>query len=146
MVHIEGRAPDSTALQFGPAHASADPFYDQGSFQFSNGADNYDYRPAERTLSVNGLALRMELDPKSIQLVEHLKKMSRTAREPITRPNQHGIEAASMRILEQSVKGRTSDLGTADPMINVFFRDFVAALPRELAQFDGLCLGVLIKG
>jgi hypothetical protein len=87
----------------------------------------------------------MELDPKFVQIIEHLKEMSGTACESITRPNQHGIEAASMGIFEQSVKGRTSDLGTADPMINVFFYDFVAALPRELAQFDGLCLRVLIE-
>jgi hypothetical protein len=72
----------------------------------------------------------MGLDPKFVQLVEHLKEMSGTAYESIRRPNQHGIEAASMRIFEQSVKGRTSDLGTTDPMINIFFGDFIAALPR----------------
>jgi hypothetical protein len=133
VVHIEGRAPDAPALKFCSPHSSPDPFHDQGFFQFSDGTDNHDYCPAERTLGVNGLALRMELDPKFIQLVEHLKEMSGTACESITRPNQHGVEVASMRILEQSVKSRSSDLRAADAMINIFMDNLVAAPAGELA-------------
>jgi hypothetical protein len=88
----------------------------------------------------------MELDPKSIQLVEHLKEMSGTACESITRPNQHGIETASMRIFEQSVKSRASNLRAAHAMINIFMDNLKAALLGELAQLDGLCLRVLING
>ena len=86
--------PDTTALQFGPAHPRPYSFYDEGSLNLRDCADNHDSCSAERILSVNGLALRMELDSKAIQLVEHLKEMSGTTCESITRPNQHGIEAA----------------------------------------------------
>ena len=87
----------------------------------------------------------MELDPKFVQLIEHLQKMFGAARQPITRPNQHRVETMAMGIFEELVKGWPPNLGATDAVIHVLFNDVVAALPRELAQFEALRFGVLIE-
>ena len=91
------------------------------------------------------MPLRMELDAKFIAFVENLKEVLGAARQPITRPNQHRVETTAMGFFEESVQGWPPNLGATDAVIHVLFNDVVAALPRELAQFDGLRLGVLIE-
>jgi hypothetical protein len=53
----ERRAPDSAALQFGPAHASPDPFNDQGFFQLTDSGDDDHNCSPERTVCVDSFSL-----------------------------------------------------------------------------------------
>jgi hypothetical protein len=87
----------------------------------------------------------VELDPKFIEFVENLKEVLGAPREPVAGPNQDRVETTSMRIFEKSIQGWPPNLGSADAVIHVFFNDFVAALPRELAQLDSLGLRILIE-
>jgi hypothetical protein len=50
-----------------------------------------------------------------------------------------------MGILEQPVEGWASDPGSANPVVDIFLKDGVTALPGELTNFEALSLGVLVK-
>jgi len=91
------------------------------------------------------MPLRMELDAKFIAFVENLKEVLGAARQPITRPNQHRVETTAKGIFKEFVQGWSPNLGAAEAEIHILFNDVVAALPRKLAQFDGLRVGVLVE-
>jgi hypothetical protein len=87
----------------------------------------------------------VELDPKLIEFVENPKEVLRASGQPITGPNEDGVETMAMRIFEESVQSRPPNLGAADAVIYILFNNVVATLSSKLAQFDALCLGVLVE-
>jgi hypothetical protein len=87
----------------------------------------------------------MELDSKFVEFVENLKKVLGAACETITRPDEDSVETVAVRISEEFVQSRPPNLGAADSVIHILFNNVVAALSSKLAQFDGLCLRVLVE-
>jgi hypothetical protein len=145
MIDIKWCTPNTAALQLCSPHASPDAFDNERTLQFGYCGDDDHYRPTKSTVSVNGLALGEELDPEFIEFIEYLQEMFRAPGQSIARPDQHRIEAAALRILQQVIQGWTSHLRPTDPMINVLLNNFIAALPRKLTEFGTLCLRVLVN-
>ena len=71
-IQNECGATDGSAFQFGAPHAGADSLDDQVAFQFSDGADDDDDGPAQRTAGIDLLAKADELDVEPAQFIEHL--------------------------------------------------------------------------
>ncbi len=65
-IDIQPRTPNLPAPQLCPAHARPDTLDDDAPLQFRHRRHDDNDRPTKRSLSVYRLALREELNPKSI--------------------------------------------------------------------------------
>src|SRR3954452_5798486 len=69
VIELQREPADVTTFQFGAPHPGANSFNDQVAFEFGDGTDDDDDRPAQRSSSVDVLAEGDELDTAVVQFV-----------------------------------------------------------------------------
>ena len=89
---------DAETFQACAAHAGADPFDDQSTFELSDRGDDHDDGSSERTAGIDVFPEAEELDFDSVQLVEDLEEVPGRAGEAIARPDHNDIEPAASGI------------------------------------------------
>jgi len=142
-VDVEGPAPDVSPLEFGAPHAGSHPLDDQVAFEFGDGADDDDERPAERTAGVDVLAEANELDLQMGEFIEHLEEVADRPCHAVERPDHHDIEPAATSVCQQLIEAGALCFRTAD-LVGVLVDDLEATLRGEAAQIVQLGFGVLI--
>src|ERR1700691_2678876 len=74
-IDVQTSSTDLTTLKFCPPHARPNALHYQRPFQFCNRRYDHDDCPSQWSLGVYGFALAEELNPKSVQFVQHLQKV-----------------------------------------------------------------------
>src|SRR5437667_146331 len=74
-VHLQPGSPYLPSFQLGTPHTSPDPLDDDAPLQFRHGRHDDDYGSAERTLRVNCLTLREELNTEPRKFIQRLEQM-----------------------------------------------------------------------
>ena len=80
------------------------PFADAITFTFRKRRQNMQLKLPRRGRAVDALVQRHEGDPKLLEFIDNINKMSKISSEPIEAPANDGIEAASACVFKQSVK------------------------------------------
>ena len=143
MVELQRIAADVAAFQAGPPHAAFDSFNDQIALQFSNGADDDHYGPAQWAAGVDVFPERDVLDFQPAQFVQDIEEMLDRPGDPIRGPDQHDVEAAAAGVGHHLIQPRPARLRAAD-FVHILLHDFKAALGSHLTQVKDLRLGVLV--
>ena len=76
------------AFQLGAAHASAHPFDDEAAFEFCDGSDDHDDRPAQWPSGIELLSETDKLYMEMIEFVQHFEKVFHRSGQTVGGPNQ----------------------------------------------------------
>jgi len=121
------------------------PLDDQATLQLSDGADDDDNRPAQRTAGVDLFAEGDELDVQPVQLVQHIEEVLRGSSDPVTSPHQDDVELTPAGISHQGVESRPAGLSSGDH-VGVLLDDLIATLLGHLVEVVHLGFRMLIEG
>ena len=144
-IDVERCAPDPDAFQLRSAHAGTDTFDDQITLEFSDGADDDQHGPAERTAGIDIFPERNELDVAMLQLVDHFQEVPHAASETIESPDYDCVELSAAGIVHHLIEPRSFGFRSRDS-IGVLVNDGEAALLRQLAQIMELSFRMLVEG
>ena len=126
-------------------HAGTDPFDDQASLEFRDGADDDHDGASQRAAGINLLPEADELYVEPVELIEHFEEVPCRPGDAITCPDQHDVELAASGIAHQLVEARPAGLHAGDP-VRVLVDDLEAALANHLAKVEELSFRVLVDG
>ena len=99
------------SFQPGAAHACPHPLDDEVPFELSDGSDDDDDGPPQRTAGIKILAEADELDVQPVELVQDFEEMPGGSRDAIAGPDQEYLETAAACIPKQIIETRPASLG-----------------------------------
>src|ERR1035437_4770183 len=145
MIEIKRLPSDVPAFELGPPHAGAHPFDDQAALQLGDGADDDDYRPAQRAGGVDLFAEADELSVQVAKLVQDLEEVLSGPGDPVTSPDQDDVEAAAAGIPHHGIQAGPARLRAGDPVCELL-DDLISALLGHLAEIEELGFRMLVDG
>ena len=143
-IDIKWTPSDMPTLQPGSAHTGPHPFDDEVAFQFCDGSDDDDDRPAERAAGVKIFAEADELDFQMVELVQDFEEVPNGPGDPVRGPHQNYLEAAAAGIPKQVIEARPTGFRPRDA-VSVLGHDLKIPLLSHRAKIVELSFRVLIN-
>ena len=143
-VEIKRLPSDMPSFELGPPHSCPHSLDDEAALQFGDGADDDDYRPAQRAAGVDLFAEADELDVEPVQLVQDFEEVLNRPGDPVRSPHQDNVELTSTGIPHHGIE--LYRRAFAPEILSVLLDDPIAALSGHLVEVVHLSLGVLIEG
>jgi len=130
-VDVEPSTPNLATFEPCSAHTRSDALDDDAPLQFRHGRYDDDYGSAERTLGVNCLTLREELNTEPRKFIQRLEQVLGAPRQTVARPDQEHVKSMAAGVLHHPVEFGSSRSCSAESVIRIFPDDLEPALGSE---------------